>query len=188
MFKLLGKKYKSLIRISLTTSIITITLMIAIAALFVVYHNINNLSENIVISVIFNKTDNEDALKPTLNKIMQQTWISGYKYISHAKAQEEFQKKYGDISRNLSPVNPFPAVVMVTFENAYKNSLLFHNHINFLEHLDMVEKVIYRRDYAESVFSIYHQSLFLSLTIISLIFILCIFLFILLSVPNSRNP
>ncbi|MGA2296736.1 MAG: permease-like cell division protein FtsX [FCB group bacterium] len=177
MFKLLGKKYKSLIRISLTSTIITITLLIAIASSIILNQKINNLSDNIVISVVFNKTDNEDTLKPTLNKIKQQTWISVYKYIPPDKAQEDFQKKYGEISQHLSPVNPFPPVVIINIEDAYKNPLTFTNHIKFLEHLDLVEKVNYRKDYAESVFSIYHQSLFVFISIISLVFIICFFLF-----------
>jgi hypothetical protein len=192
---LFADRKKSLFRIAFASLLVTIFFAIFIEGYLSVDNYLRQYSTNVEVSLVLksypdsaptnNKNDslNDDTgkysdslLTETVNTIVTMPWTKSYKLISSEQANEEFKIRYGEISSELMPVNPFPQILTVIIKNSYHDSFSFNKIISYLKSMELVDEVRYRDDFIKSYFSMKKNLIFASLILAVLITITLIFL------------
>ena len=133
---LFSKRRKTIARLAFATMIIAIIFAVFVEGFYSTDNYLRQFSNNIEISLVLksypdttsntSKQDSVDTdegnfsdslLTETINTIVTKPWTKSYRIISSEEANEEFRIRYGDISSELMPVNPFPQILSVTIKN-----------------------------------------------------------------------
>ena len=187
---LFGSRKKSIARLALTGLIISIIFAVFVEAYFSINNYLNQFSNNIQISLVLksyadstvsdNKQDTLDSetgkysdslLTETINSIVTKPWTKSYKIISSEEANEEFRTRYGEISSELMPVNPFPQILSVTIRNKFHDRFNFNKIVSYLKSMELIDEVRYRDDFIQSYFNL-KRNIILAAVNIALLFIL----------------
>ncbi|MFA6570212.1 MAG: permease-like cell division protein FtsX, partial [Bacteroidota bacterium] len=169
MCALIKSRWKAAVRITLTAISVTLLVTFGYFSFRIINEKISTLKHNLVLSVVFEKSATEDTIKTSLTQIKTQPWTKDFNYISPSQSLDDFVKKYGKVSENLLPVNPFPAIVNMRIADSYCNQKSFEIILSVLKQTEFVDKINYREDFTSSVFVLAEQTKILMISVYSIL-------------------
>ncbi len=173
---ILKNRRKSVVRVLLSTILLSLIVTFFSSSWYSAHKEISGLSGNIIITAVLKPSLSDDSILSTIKLIKSYKWCRKIKYISSDSARVIFENRVGKVSGELMPDNPLPGIINVFINQKYLNTFELTNINLVLKRLETVDRTVFRKDFADSVFLM--RSQFEFITLIVGIFLLLLIFFI----------
>jgi len=158
LFLLLKKRPKSVARIFIGTTVLTLLITALIITGLIFKDEYKKITYGFQMTAVFDSNIEDNEIYATINKIDAKDWSTDLEYISAEDAQDIFCEKYDNITSELLPANPFPSTLKFRLSDQYFSHNEFTLILNELNKTEGITEVFYRASMFDRIVEIKNKS------------------------------
>ena len=164
------------VRIFLASTIVGLGTVLSVIAYFAVENELESLSENFNLTVVFDPYAEEEKINNFLISISNTGFVDDIERISPEQAAKDFIKEFDLQGTNLIFEREFPGTATLHINRESQNSLAFSKLLDRIGKYELVKDVLFRDDFINSVFELNDRAS--SIMLVALFFVLSVLTYI----------